>query len=256
MRILLVVIAGVTLIFDGFLFRNPDKTTLFNYLFNLVYAVIFILGMHIAFLRADKFIDRPNLQKSMRFFGGALFFFGAGLITWTFYNLILKVSIPYPSLADVSFLFYYPAAIAGIYFLIKSFGGEITKKLIIEGLLIFLIFFGSIYLFLNQSSLGSDVPFWARFFNVVYPMADSLLVAFAITILRTEKGISTHPNILYFVFGFLILAAADTIFSYRSSMGTYWNGDISDTLFALSGFLTAWGLLSIPNISLNDHTVS
>ncbi len=256
MRTLLIVISFLVLVFDAFLFASPDKATIFNYLFNLAYAVIFLLGMYIAFVRSNRFVDTPNLHKSMRFFGAGLFFFATGLIIWTFYNLVLKVEIPYPSLSDIAFLLYYPGAILGIYFLIKSFGGEITKNMAVEGILIFFTFFALIYIFLNQTSLGPDVAFWARFLNVLYPLADSLLISFAITILRTERGIAGQPYILYFVFGFLILAIADTIFSYRSAMGVYWNGDISDLLFAASGFLTSLGLLSLPNISLTNHTIS
>ena len=105
--------------------------------------------------------------------------------------------------------------------------------------------FDILYLFLNQTSQGTGVTFGAKFLNIVYPAADSLLTALAITILRTEKGIADHPNILFFVFSFIVLAAADTVFSFRSSAGIYWNGDISDLLFAVSGFLTSWGILSL-----------
>ncbi|HKB88021.1 MAG TPA: hypothetical protein VKC53_00020 [Patescibacteria group bacterium] len=256
MKIILLTISVLVLLFDGFLYTNPDKITTLNYLFNLAYGIIFFLGMYAAFIRSKRFTDKPNLQKSMVFFGLGMFFYGLGLVIWTYYNLVLKIEIPYPSFADIAFLIYYPGVFAGIYFLIKSFGGVLTKKLVIEGSLIFLVFFMIIYFFLNQTSLGPDVSLGARYLNIGYTFFDSILIAMSITILRTEIGISSHPNILYFVFGFIILAVADTIFSYRSAVGSYWNGDMSDFLFAVSGFLTSWGILTIPNVSLNDHSTS
>jgi hypothetical protein len=256
MRILLAALGIGVFLFDILLFKNPDKVTNLNYLFNVAYALIFLFGASAAFLKSKKFPQAPNMGRSMAFFSLGMLFFALGLLVWTYYNLVLKISVPYPSFADPFFLIYYPSAILGIYFLIKSFGGKLTGRLIVEGVLTFLVFFGILYFFLIQTSLGPDVTFWAKFLNIAYPLSDSFLIAFAITVLRTERGVSSHPNILYFVFGFLILAAADTAFSYQSANNLYWNGNISDFLFAVSGFLTSWGILSIKNISLTDHSYS
>ncbi|SRR5258708_7363094 len=256
MRTLLLVFMVIVLGFDAFLFKNPDKQTTFNFLFNLVYALIFLLGATFAFFKSKQFPTAPKLQKSMLFFASGMFSFACGLITWTYYNIVSKIPIPYPSLADVFFLLYYPGVLIGIYFMITSFGNQVTKKLMFEGFLVFLVFFSLLYIFLSQTSLDASLPFLARFLNIIYPCADSLLIASAITVLRTEKGVSTHPNILYFVFAFFVLAAADTIFSYRSASGMYWNGDVSDLLFTISGFVMALGFLSFRRISLTNHTYS
>ena len=141
MKILVLVISALVFVFDAFLYIGPDKVTTLNYIFNLAYSVIFFLGMYAGFLRSRNFVDKPNLQKSMIFFGIGMFFYGVGLVIWTFYNLILKVEIPYPSYADISFLLYYPGVFVGIYFLIKSLGEQINRKLLMEGVLIFLVFF-------------------------------------------------------------------------------------------------------------------
>ncbi len=252
MKITLILLAFVIGIYEFFLFQIPDKQTTFNYLFNVAYALIFLFGGYIALARAKIFGLAPNLQRSMWFFAIGMLMFASGLLVWTYYNLILKVPVPYPSIADVLFLLYYPNVILGGYFMMLSFGNEITKKLSFEGLIVFVLFFAILYAFLNQTSLGETLPFWERFLNLAYPFADSLLIASAITLLRTEKGVSSHPNILYFVFAFLILAAADTMFSYRSSNDLYWNGDIADFLFALSGFLSGLGFLSFRKISLSE----
>lgn len=254
MRVFLLVLGLGVLLFDVFLFKNPDKQTVFNFLFNLAYAVIYLFGAIIALLKFRQFQGIPKLRKSMLFFSAGMFFYACGLIVWTYYNLVLKIPIPYPSLADVFFLLYYPGVIFGIYYMIRSFGSEITRKLTVEGVLVFVVFFSLLYVFLNQTSLGTSVPALARLLNVAYPLADSILITLAITVLRTEKGIATHPNILYFVLAFFLLATADTLFSYRSSTGMYWNGDISDFLFSVSGFITALGFLSFRRISLTNHS--
>jgi len=241
----LVITSLLILIFDGVLFFTPDKTGDINFVFNLAYSLIFILGSVIAITKLKKYPQDTNMKSSLVFYALGLIFYALGLFVWTYYNLVLRSPIPYPSLADVAFLLYYPGVILGTFFLVNSFGGKFTPKLIVEGSLTFLVFFAILYFFLNQTSMNSGVSFGANFLNILYPLFDAFLTALAITILRTEKGIADHPNILYFVFSFIILAVADTVFSYRSANNLYWNGDISDLLFAVSGFLTAWGVLSL-----------
>jgi len=245
MKFLLVIIYLTIFVFDGILFMMPGKTGDINFIFNLAYSVIFILGAVIALGKKKKFPEDANYRRSLNFYAFGLAFYAIGLFVWTYYNLFLRTNVPYPSMADAAFLLYYPGVILGTIFLVKSFGGKFTVRLVVEGILTFLVFFTILYLFLNQTSQGTGVTFGAKFLNIVYPAADSLLTALAITILRTEKGIADHPNILFFVFSFIVLAAADTVFSFRSSAGIYWNGDISDLLFAVSGFLTSWGILSL-----------
>lgn len=243
---LILIIAGIGIaIYDALLFLMPVKGNDINFIFNLAYSGVFIIGAIAALIDIKKFSGTPDLKRSMLFYAMGMAFYALGLFVWTYYNLVLRVDIPYPSLADAAFLIYYPGVILGTYFLLKSFGGLLTRKLIVEGLLVMVALFITLYLFLNQTSLGPDVTYGARILNILYPFADSFLVALAITILRTEKGISEHPNILYFVFSFIILAIADTVFSFRQAAGVYWNGDISDLLFAVSGFLTSWGILSV-----------
>lgn len=245
MSLILIVVGVLVAVYDAVLFMLPTKGMDVNFYFNLAYSLIFILGGVFAAIKIKRNGTSPDLKKSMIFFAFAMFAYALGLFVWTYYNIFLRIDIPYPSLADIAFLLYYPGVILGTYFLVKSFGGLITGRLIAEGLIVMVILFISLYLFLNQTSLGPAVTYGAKVLNVLYPLFDSFLVALAVTILRTEKGVSEHPNILYFVFSFILLAIADTVFSFRSAAGVYWNGDISDLLFAISGFLVGIGIISV-----------
>ncbi len=237
---------AAVIVVDIQLFMNPDHTTDANYSINLLYSLFFFIGAITAFIKSSKIENNKNLKKSALFFGIGNSFYGIGLLIWSYYNIVLKVDMPYPSWADASFLVFYPGIIAGIIFLIKAVGEKITRKMLLEGLIVFLIFFGLLYQFIYQNSAGISFFDPTNMLNFIYLMADSLLTAAALIVLRTEEGISKHPYILYFVFGFIMLATADTIFSYNSAVGTYWNGDISDLLFAVSGFLTAIGFTFLP----------
>lgn len=243
--ILVLVLLAVAAI-EAQIYTQGSKTGDINYYVNVAYSLLFFIGAITAFVKYSKINENKDLKKSALFFAIGNSFYGIGLLIWSYYNIFLKVEMPYPSWADASFLIFYPGTIAGIIFLIKAVGEKMTKRMLWEGLTVFLIFFGILYQFIYQNSAGIGFFDPTNMLNFVYLMADSMLTAAALIVLRTEEGISKHPYILYFVFGFIMLATADTIFSYSSAIGTYWNGDISDILFALSGFLTAFGFSYLP----------
>lgn len=245
MKNLLIITGFLVAILNIYLFWIPDKQTDLNYFFNLAYALIFFISGFTAYAKSTGLTISKNMSKSLFTLGTGMICFGMGLVVWTYYNLAAKIEIPYPSLADLFFLLYYPFIIVGIYYLINAIGTGPDKKLVIEGVLVFIILSAILYIFLDQTSQDEVGPV-ASLLSISYIVCDSLITSFAITILRVQKK-SFDPQILYFVFGFLILATADTIFSYRTAREIYWNGDISDTLFALSGFLTGMGFLNMPS---------
>jgi two-component system, sensor histidine kinase PdtaS len=247
MKFLLTGVFILVLIFNTYLFITPGKSGFANYFFNLAYSVIFILGAYIAFSKSKIMTYSRELAISLVSFSLSMVFFALGLVSWAYYNLVVAVEVPYPSISDLFFIIYYPAVAIGIYYLIIAVGGGFTKKLVLEGLLIFVVFFMILYLFLDQTNSSPDPSQITSLLSTGYILGDALLTSLAITILRTEKGTSLHPYLLYFVFGFLMLATGDTIFSFRSATGQYWNGDISDLLFAISGFVISLGFIFIPD---------
>lgn len=234
----------VNVVWNIFLCINPDRQTPYNYLFNVTYGLMFLLGVIIALVGSKKFSSVTNLRKSLIFYALSLSMYVAGLFIWAFYNLVIKTSIPYPSISDIFFVLFQPFSAIAFVFLIKSFNGKFTLSRLIELVILFVAFFGILYSFLLKGSLSEGLPFLTNALNVFYPAFDAFLVSLAITGIRTEGG-NLHPNILIFAFAAIIMAFADTIFAYRTTQEIYWNGDIADTLFFVAASLFTIGIISI-----------
>lgn len=225
------------LIWNITLFLNPNHEEVSNFLFNSAFALLYLIGAFIAAKKALSARPGGDFKKSMVPIAIALTSWSVALFIWTYLNIYSGIAVPYPSLSDFFYIIFHPLAFTFFYYLTKSLSIEISKKLIVEGVFLFFVVFGLIFFFVTQTSLGPDVSFGAKVFNILYPFFDSIMIAFSLTILRTEKGVSSYPNLLIIIFGFISLAMADTIFAYKSSDGTYWNGGIADSFFATAGFM-------------------
>jgi hypothetical protein len=257
MRIKLAVwslLIGLNIMYVIFLQLSPNKDTLFNYLFNASYALVFIFASVVAASGLRKRSLSTKLGKAMFFYMVSFLSYAMGLFIWTFYNVVLKQPIPYPGMADVFFILFQPACFLGFIFLVRGFGGEFKLRSVIEFLLLFSVIFVLLYSFLSLSSIGPELPLLERILNITYPSQDALLVALVITGLRTERG-RLHLELLIFVLGALIMVFADTIFSYRFANGVYWNGDVSDILFFISASIQGLGMISLMSLGETERVV-
>jgi hypothetical protein len=247
--LLLLVNAG----WNIYLYSTPDKQTVFNYLFNVSYSLIFMYGAFVAFTAFKQYSFATPIGKSLLFYAISLSAYALGLIVWAYYNVIIKVEVPYPGLPDLFFVLFQPFSAISFYYLVKSYGGKFTNPRLIELGILSLVLFFILYSFLKISSLGSDLPLMARILNISYPLLDAFLAALAIIGLRTEKG-ALHPNLLTFVFAALAMVFADTAFAYRSAAEIYWNGDFADTGFMISATLFTYGLINLAGRLKNERT--
>lgn len=223
---------------DGLLYAHQLQTSDWNFLFNAAVATFYILACIIAAWRSRRSRVSELSRRIFLYLGLGALSWGIGSLIWTYYNLILHVSIPYPSYADIFFLASYPLFGLALWSLHESYGSQATQKAIRESILIVVISAVVIFAFLNRPDLSPDLGLTKNLLNVAYSLGDVLLVAVAIIELRGGQA-QKHKG-LYLLIGFLLLqASGDFIFAYRNNGGAYWNGDISDLLFGFSAFVLA-----------------
>lgn len=97
----LVILAHLTLPSDGI-----GRTAVVDLLFAGFYGAISIACL-VAFRRGGP------MRQTWAWFAAALFCWFVGTLIWTFYDLWLRVTAPYPSLSDIGYLLFYPCVIAG-----------------------------------------------------------------------------------------------------------------------------------------------
>ncbi len=223
---------------QGLLAATNAKTTTWNYLFNAAVGVFYVVASIVAFRRSQHTKPHSSSRKILIYLGLAALSWGIAFLVWTYYNLVVQVDIPYPSIADLFFLVSYPLLGFALWELHINYDTFISSKDIQESVVIVLVAAVVIFFYLNRPDLSPDLGLTKNLLNVAYSLADVMLVAIAFIELRS--GQAKKYKGLYFLVAFLLLqAGGDFLFAYRNNADIYWNGDFADLLFGASAFALA-----------------
>ncbi len=235
----------------------PEKDTVWNHLYNLVFASVFLPGGILGVYSGMKFGLKSIGGKALFFLGWGLISWSVGLVIWVGYNLILRVDVPYPSWSDLFFsVLFYPFVGVGYFYTVRLFTAQIPKRYLIDSIIIVSLSTVAVFGFFSQPDLSADLPVLEKILNVVYPAGDVLLVSIASLALRIYKG-KIPMSLLVLIVGLLLKTVADFMFSYLAAANLYWNGDISDVTFTFAGFCMSWGIWGIKQNLMSgvDQTV-
>lgn len=237
------------------LYTLPTKTTTWNYLFNMTYGFIYLTGSVVSIFYGIHFGVKSNIGKMLIFLGLGLLTYEIGNIIWVYYNLIRKVAIPFPSLADVSYILFYPIAGIGCFYLLRLYKSSTTTKVYRDSLIIVVVAAVAVFGFFSKPDLSAHLPLAEKIINFLYPMGDVILLSMSLIAIRVGRG-KIHSSLYIFCLGLLLFASADFIFIYRTANGTYWNGDIADLLYTCGGYVISAGLFTIVNNLITISTPS
>ncbi|MDQ5950333.1 MAG: hypothetical protein QG585_275 [Patescibacteria group bacterium] len=233
------------LITSGEVAQNDFKNYNVIFLINLPY----ILGAVVAFIGRTRISKDSSVGKALLALGLTCASLAMGFVTWFYFETILQIEIPYPSLADIFFILYIPLVIYASIHLLKIFTLGLRKTSIVQALILGLI--SGFLLFklagLEFPTISLDSPLTTSLFDFLYAFADAILIALAVVILRLSGGKMTG-GLLFLVLALVSMVASDLVFSARVDQGIYYTGDIGDALFTLTGCLFA---LSVYKIALN-----
>lgn len=226
-----------------------------NDAFAFAYGLIPLFGGILGLQKAKSW----GLLKSAM--GKALFFLSLGLLTWSlgeiiwsFYNIILKVEVPYPSWADASFIFSWPLWSIGVIFMSFATGAKFGLRSGKGKFLLFLIptiILAISYYLLIIVARGGSFELGGGplkiFFDITYPLWDVIIITLALVIyglsFKYLGGIFKWP-VLIILLGFFINYFADFGFSYTTTIGTHYNGNWVDLLFTSAVFGISFGVNS------------
>jgi hypothetical protein len=226
------------------LYMTGQTTTQWNYLFNVGTAFLFLSGGLFAFQQVKKSPIKSSVDSELIAIGIGVTLFGIGLLIWSYYNLVLNVESPFPSLSDVVYVFYAPILGYGLVNLLRVYGVKMTKSIYLQFFAVFVITAILILNFIIRPDISSEASLLTKMLLFYYPLADALLVTLGIMIFRLTRG-KLHNSFNYFLIALFSMAFADFLFSYRTAVETYYNGDFSDVLYALTGLLFTLGIIRI-----------
>ena len=179
-------------------------------------------------------------RASWYLLAGAALSWGLGQAVWTWFEVVLDQTVPYPGLADVGYLGAVPLLLAGVLiFPSRSLRRIGRARALLDGLLaIATLLFASYGTFLNVVYKASEGEWLERALAVTYPAADVVTVAVALAVLarRTHRLSGPLP---FVAAGIVSLAVADSAFAYLTAKGTYGDDPVTDLFWPLGFALLA-----------------
>ncbi len=197
-----------------------------------------------ATLLAWRLGSHPSLHRrarlAWRIVALALFFYVAGDVLWSYYEVLLGTD-PFPSLADVGYLLFYPTLMLGL----VSFPFAPQTK---ASRLKFWLDAGTVvlggwmivwYFVLGPTALAGHSEMVDTVLSVAYPIGDLVLIFGAASVLLRDPEGGSRRALGITAAGITAFLIADISFGYRDLQGLYQAGDWPDAFWMLAWFLIA-----------------
>jgi two-component system cell cycle response regulator len=168
--------------------------------------------------------------------------FAVAIASWTagdiYYTVVLQDlrNVPFPSLADAGYLGFYAPAYVAFLMLVRSRVTRFPPSLCLDGAIVTLMAAALAESILLPTVLGSTGGSAAAVAtNLAYPVADSLLLALAFSIV-VFGGFRLSLDCTIMIGALLVFSAADSVYVYQVANDTYVAGHALDLgwLFGLS----------------------
>ena len=250
------------LLFWSALFFNHVKEGVYNYLYSFLFGLTPLVGGAFIITRLKIWGGvKTDIGKAVCFIGLGIFLWGCGEMVWSYYNFFLKVPAPYPSLADIFFapsIFlyglgaFYLSKITGIRFGLR---GKIEQITIFASLLVVFIvsYFVLVVVARGGVITSPDDNLLKVVLDIIYPLADffDLAILAIVTSLSFKyilKGGKYTFDIMAILLGLGIMFIADSVFSYTTTVGTYYNANWGDLLLTFGTFFLTFGVLGFYDV--------
>lgn len=171
--------------------------------------------------------------------------FAAGQITWTYYESIRGVEVPFPGWADAGYLGAYPCLIIGVLFLFGSMAVAGRTRLILDSAIAASsIGMLSWYFVIEPIWHKSDITLWGKFVSAAYPLGDVVTIFSVIVLFKAMTSDRELRRSLGFVaVGMAMIAFADTVFTIMTLNNTYHTGSWADWGWSFGWMLVGYALL-------------
>ena len=196
---------------------------------------------------------QKSLSKQMRqawlILGSSFFMFLIGNVIWAYLQLISQVE-PFPSLADVFYLAFYPLALWGLLSIptIPSTSHP-RRDLLTLGLDLVSVFtvatlFVGYFIILPTAATSNDLGI--QLIGAAYPFGSLIVIGGILAVLYRHPSPNTESTLAYLLIGMLFFVGADIAFGYTSIIGTYSSGNWTDVSWNVAQLF--FGLAALHNI--------
>ncbi len=227
---------------------NTQSAYLFDWFYGLIGLSGAIYGIYLSIKKWGGW--NSVIGKGLIFLPIGLLGQWFGLQVWTYFNLIAKIEVPYPSVADIGYFILIPAYTYGAWMFAQASGAKFSLRTSGGKLIAFCIpllaLILSYWLFLKDIGFDLNDPI-KLFFDLGYPLGEILPVSialFTLTLTRNLLGGTMKSRIIYLVFAFFFQFITEYLFLYGAGTESYVNGGWHDLMYATSYTIMALGIIS------------
>ena len=206
-----------------------------------VIEILVIMGLFYAAYASKN--QGQHVQIAWILMGVAFSFTALGDITWAILELVFSTN-PFPSVADIFYLAFYPLFALGIYFMPRDkFSSSDRYKIILEMGIILLTVGLFLWVFLISPNLTSQEEFLNIFISVIYIVFDFVLLFALIRLLYSKFKEEYYGPLILIGLGMVALIITDYIYYLQTLQGTYVSGGLLDSGWILSYMLVGLAAL-------------
>jgi diguanylate cyclase (GGDEF)-like protein/PAS domain S-box-containing protein len=191
---------------------------------------------------AGVLINRPARALPWLLLAAANLSFVAGQVSFLILTDVLRVTVPFPSFADVLYLSTYPLYAIGVFIFIRWRTAGSDRRSLIDALTLTagLALLSWLYLILPYAH-NPALSWLEKCFSMAYPLGDVLVLAMLARLLA--PGPMQARSVQLLTFGTLGLLVSDVSYGLIQLHGSFHNGTIVDLGWAI--FYTAWGAAAL-----------
>ena len=183
---------------------------------------------------SQRCADQPRLRSAWRLLGLASAFYLAGDAAQTVYEL--SGPLPFPSVADASYLVFYPLMLWGL--LRFPRGRRDVGARVRLGLDLAVVAIGGAavvtYVVLGPTVVQSGPDWRQTAVSIAYPVGDMVLLVGLASVLLRRTAVSSARALQFFAAGLVFFVAADLAYGYINLHSIYQGGDLVDSLWLIA----------------------
>ena len=206
-----------------------DQTTLKTIFGDLSSPLIEILVIASLFYTAYRSSQQgKHMQIAWALLGVALLCYATGDVIWGVLELGYNQN-PFPSVADIFYLLFYPFFVMGVYFFPREHFNRLEELKILLEMGIMILTVGLIlWIFLIEPNLSSQENLFSITISITYVIGDFILLFALMRLIYSRFKEEYHSTMMLLGLGVIALIVSDCIYSYQNLQGTYISGGLLD----------------------------
>lgn len=247
---LTLLIFTLLLVFWFVIFLGGTKDAPINHIFGFIYGGFSLFGGLWGLLVSRQWGGLKSVMgRATLALSAGLLLQGFGQYSFWYYNFVLRIEVPYPSVPDIGYFGTIPFYIYSAFCFAKASGVKVSLRSFkskLQAIIIPVVMLGVGYgLFLRDYDFSNTTP-QQVFFDYGYPLGQAIYISIAILTYNLSRGILggvMKNKILLLLFAFLAQFMADYIFIYFHDL--YFPASFIDLFYLIAYAAMTLGILQL-----------